>query len=59
MPRLWTTEDVAEYLGVPIKTLYQWRCVGYGPAGKRVGKHLRYKPEDVVSWFENLDSKSA
>ena len=36
--RLWTVEDVSEYLGVPVKTLYQWRYLGQGPAAKRVGR---------------------
>ncbi len=54
VPKLWTTEDVAEYLGVPVATLYQWRTRGYGPIGRRVGKHLRFKPEDVVTWFDDI-----
>jgi excisionase family DNA binding protein len=56
--RRWTVEDVAEYLGVPIKTLYKWRCQNYGPTGVRVGKHLRYDPEDVVAWFNAQKSAS-
>jgi excisionase family DNA binding protein len=56
--RRWTVEDVAEYLGVPIKTLYKWRCQNYGPVGVRVGKHLRYDPEDVVAWFNAQKSAS-
>jgi len=52
--RLWTANDVADYLGVPIKTLYRWRTVGYGPQGRRVGKHLRYRATDVVAWVEAL-----
>ena len=56
--RRWTVEDVAEYLGVPVKTLYKWRCQNYGPAGVRVGKHLRYDPEDVVAWFNAQKSAS-
>ncbi len=59
IPRLWTVQDVAEYLGVPVKTLYQWRGQGYGPPSRRVGRYLRYKPEDVAAWFEAIDRKSA
>jgi excisionase family DNA binding protein len=55
MERLWTVEDVAEYLGIPVNTLYDWRTRGYGPAAKRVGKYLRYKAADVIAWFESLD----
>ncbi|MBG0818187.1 helix-turn-helix domain-containing protein [Planomonospora sp. ID82291] len=50
MNRLWTVEEVAEYLGVPVGTLYQWRCKRIGPPGRRIGKYLRYLPEDVYAW---------
>jgi excisionase family DNA binding protein len=49
---LWGTEEVAEYLGVPVKTLYKWRLEKHGPPWLRVGKHLRYVQEDVVAWVE-------
>jgi predicted DNA-binding transcriptional regulator AlpA len=50
---LWRAEDVAEYLAVPIKTLYKWRLERHGPPCARVGKHLRYIPEEVVAWVES------
>lgn len=50
---LWGIEDVSAYLGVPIGTLYQWRTRGYGPPGRRIGKYVRYKPDDVERWFES------
>jgi predicted DNA-binding transcriptional regulator AlpA len=53
-PRLWGVQDVAEYLGVPVQMLYDWRCKGYGPRGKRVGKYLRYDPAEVRRWFDEL-----
>ena len=34
---LWRAEDVAEYLAVPIKTLYKWRLERHGPPCARVG----------------------
>ncbi|GAB3479401.1 helix-turn-helix transcriptional regulator [Amycolatopsis cihanbeyliensis] len=49
---LWTVDDVATYLGVPKNTLYQWRTKGYGPTGRRIGKHIRYRPQDVDAWVE-------
>ncbi|MEU0463232.1 helix-turn-helix domain-containing protein [Amycolatopsis sp. NPDC006131] len=57
--RLWTVDDVSEYLSVPVATLYQWRSKGYGPAGRRVGKYLRYRPEDVKSWVDGLADEVA
>ena len=50
---LWRAEDVARYLGVPVKTLYKWRLEQHGPPCLRVGKHLRYVPDDVVGWVES------
>jgi excisionase family DNA binding protein len=49
--RLWTVHDVAQFLNVPRKTLYQWRGRGYGPPAHRIGRHLRYDPDDVRQWF--------
>jgi len=58
--RLWTVQDVAEYLvGVPVGTLYDWRCKGYGPKGKRVGRYLRYEEDVVRQWFAQLDGDAA
>lgn len=54
--RLWTPEDVSAYLGgVPVSTLYQWRYKGIGPKSRRVGRYLRYRPEDVRAWVENQE----
>ncbi len=50
--KLMTIRDVADYLGVPVNTLYQWRTKGYGPAGRRIGKYVRYRPQDVEAWVE-------
>jgi len=49
--QLWAVEDVAAYLRVPVETLYRWRKRKTGPPAARVGKHLRYDPADVRSWF--------
>jgi len=51
--RLLTAEELAEFLDVPIKTLYAWRYRGQGPIGFRVGKHLRYRRVDVEDWIES------
>ncbi len=51
---LWAPADVADYLGVPVQTVYGWRKTGSGPPGRRVGKHVRYKPDQVEAWFDGL-----
>lgn len=50
--RLLWAQEVAAILGVPVKTLYQWRYKGVGPAGVRVGRHLRYRAADVEAWID-------
>jgi excisionase family DNA binding protein len=51
---LWSVQRLAEYLGVPVQTVYQWRTKRYGPRGLRVGKHIRYRPADVERWLASL-----
>ena len=50
--QLWTIEQVAEYLQVPVETLYAWRKKRVGPPAGRTGRHLRYDPADVRAWFK-------
>lgn len=57
--RLWSVQDVAEYLGVSVQTVYSWRGAGKGPPGRRVGKRLRYRPEDVRAWVASLPTEVA
>src|SRR5574337_552012 len=45
-------EEVAEYLRVPVKSLYAWRYTRQGPPAARVGKYLRYRRTDVNAWLE-------
>ena len=52
---LWTIDEVAAYLGVPKQTIYCWRTSGYGPAGFRVGKHLRWRASTVIAWTLELE----
>lgn len=47
-----TPEEVAEYLGVPVDTLYAWRYRGTGPRASKVGRHLRWRWEDVETWLD-------
>jgi excisionase family DNA binding protein len=46
-----TPEDVSAYLGVPVKTLYQWRHRRIGPNALKVGRHLRYRWPEVDEWL--------
>lgn len=50
--RLLSAQEVADYLRVPLATIYTWRHRHQGPPGLRVGRHLRYRRRDVEAWIE-------
>jgi excisionase family DNA binding protein len=52
--RMWTPQDVSEYLGVPVATLYQWRWKKYGPPAARIGRVLRYRRAAVEAWLDSM-----
>jgi excisionase family DNA binding protein len=45
-------QDLADYLAVPVATVYRWRHRHEGPKGLRVGRHVRYRRSDVETWLE-------
>lgn len=47
-----TAQELADYLQVSIKTVYDWRLRGVGPKARKVGTHLRYRWADVDAWLE-------
>ncbi len=55
--RLLTTQQVADWLGVPISTIYRWRHLGEGPRGMRIGKHVRFFERDVLEWLDGQQGR--
>ncbi|MGJ5800156.1 helix-turn-helix transcriptional regulator [Streptomyces europaeiscabiei] len=50
-----TPEDIVILMRLPsVETVYQRRRKGIGPRGFRVGRHLRFDPEDVQTWVASL-----
>lgn len=45
-----TIQDLAERVGVPESTVYQWNSRGGGPRFMKIGRHARYKLADVIAW---------
>jgi hypothetical protein len=45
------TEE-SEYLGIPQRTLTQWRWLGKGPRWVKVGRHIRYPRRDTQEWLD-------
>ena len=48
---LMNIEELAEYLGVPVTTIYDWRVAGKGPCAIRVGRSLKFAVSDVRDWL--------
>ncbi|WP_210429045.1 helix-turn-helix transcriptional regulator [Nocardioides eburneiflavus] len=46
-----STEELASYLNVPVRTIEKWREKGTAPRGFKVGVGWRYDLDDVRSWL--------
>lgn len=53
LDRLLTVQELANYLGVPVATIYAWRYRHEGPPGLRVGRHVRFRRSDIEEWLNN------
>ena len=50
---LWTSQETANFLGIPKSTLYQLNYKGTGLAFYKVGKYRRFKPYEVMAWVNS------
>ncbi|MFI7564953.1 helix-turn-helix transcriptional regulator [Streptomyces sp. SAS_281] len=58
--RYLTPDDLVEMFELPsVETVYQWRRKRTGPRGFRVGRHLRFDPDDVRAWVDSRRSEAA
>ena len=55
---LLTLREVAELLRVPDATLRYWRHCKTGPNSYKIGRHVRYRRQDVHTWLRNQRSDS-
>lgn len=58
--KLLEIEEVSTIVGLPIPTLYQQRHkrVGIGALALRVGRHLRWRPEDIERWLDEQTARA-
>jgi len=56
--RLLTNDALAERLHVHPNTTEHWRLKGEGPPWIRVGRLVRYRPEDVEEWLTRNRAQS-
>ena len=50
MSELLSIDEVSAYLGIPVDSLRRWRTQGTGPRAAKLGKHLRYRKDEVDRW---------
>jgi excisionase family DNA binding protein len=53
-----SAQDLADYLQVPLATVYKWRSLGTGPTGLKAGRHLRFRKEEVDRWLLTRQEQS-
>lgn len=44
--------ELADLLGIPVGTVYQWNYRHVGPRKISVGRHIRYRRSDVEAWLD-------
>jgi excisionase family DNA binding protein len=49
---LLSSQELANYLGVPLGTVYGWGARGTGPDRIRVGRYTRYRLSAVNAWLD-------
>jgi predicted DNA-binding transcriptional regulator AlpA len=49
--RLITERKAADLLTLSVKTLRNWRLLGYGPPHAKVGRLVRYRQSDLKAWL--------
>jgi len=52
MKKLLDTLALSDLTGIPKGTFDQWAYLGRGPVYVRIGRHRRYRPEDVERWLD-------
>jgi excisionase family DNA binding protein len=48
---LLSPRELADWLGIPIGTIYRWNHTGDGPTPLSIGRHVRYRQSDVEDWL--------
>lgn len=59
LQELLDVQDVSAITKIPVRTLRLWRHEGRGPRAFRIGKHLRYRRQDVAAWIDEEARRAA
>ena len=52
LPKLMNQRDLAAYLGKSTAWCERARWAGEGPKFIKLGRHVRYRADDVLAWIE-------
>lgn len=52
-PSWLSPRELAEFLDIPVGTIYGWRHTGFGPPAYKYGRHVKYRLADVERWLES------
>jgi DNA-binding transcriptional MerR regulator len=50
MPNLLSQREAATMLGLSPRTLERYRCTGFGPPFRKLGRRVLYRPDDLEAW---------
>lgn len=53
MEKLMNTNELAEYLGIAVSTIVDYRLKDIGPVYVKIGHLVRYRKADVDNWVAN------
>lgn len=56
--RLWSHQEVAEFLAITPQALYTLNHRRKGPRNFKIGRECRYDPRDIAKWLESRASLS-
>lgn len=52
IPKMVSTKELSELIGIQVTTLYNWRQKGEGPPSFRLCGSVKYLVQDVAAWVE-------
>ena len=50
--------ELAEALGISVRTIYNWRVRGFGPVGIKLGRRVLYRQAEVEEWLARLPTNA-
>ena len=55
---LWTEQELADRLAISVRTVQKMRASGEGPRYLKIGRSVRYRPQDVVEFAAGCERQS-